>query len=330
MKISRRKAFALLGTLLLLVVFFKWRAVVKLFFSPPEKTKAKAAEPANPFMEEGKALVAVVRGKNVDAMVREAVSLIGGLEKIGIKGKSVLVKPNVVSAAPHPVTTNPQVVRAVVKLLYEEGAGNVYVGDMSAMLALPTRKNMERNGIKQAAEEAGAEVIFFEDHGWVNVELPKGRYIKRVSVTEWLYKVDRIINLPVIKTHRSASYSICLKNFVGATHIKQRPYLIDPTHWEELIAEMNLAWHPHLNIIDGTKTLIENGPWEGPAADTGLVIATGDRVAGDVTGLGIIRQFGRWAMVTEKDVWEQKQVKRAVELGLGVGKGAVKVVEKKI
>ena len=90
---------------------------------------------------------------------------------------------------------------------------------------------------------------------------------------------------------------------------------------------MNLAWRPHLNIIDGTKTLIEHGPWEGPAADTGLIIATGDRIAGDVTGLGIIKQLGRWPMVTEKDVWEQKQVRRALELGLGRAPGGVKVME---
>ena len=313
----------------MLLVFFKWRAVIKLFLARPENN-INAAGHGNPFTEEGKALVAVVRGENVDAMVREAVALIGGMQKIGVKGKTVLVKPNVVSGAPHPITTSPEVVRAVVKLLYEEGSSKVYVGDMSAMLALPTRKNMERNGIRRAAEEAGAEVVCFEEHGWVNVELPQARYIKRVSVTEWLYKVDRIINLPVIKTHRSASYSICLKNFIGATHIKQRPYLVDREHWEELIAEMNLAWQPHLNIIDGTKTLIEYGPWKGPAADTGLIIATGDRIAGDVTGLGIIKQFGRWPMVTEKDVWEQKQVKRALELGLGVGKDGMKVVEKKV
>lgn len=161
----------------------------------------------------------------------------------------------------------------------------------------------------------------------MKVDLPQARYIRHVNVTEWLSKVDRIINLPVIKTHRSASYSICLKNFIGATHIKQRPYLVDREHWEELIAEMNLAWRPDLNIIDGTKTLIENGPWEGPSADTGVIIATGDRIAGDVTGLAIIKGFGKWRMVTEKDVWEQKQVKRAFELGLGAGKGGINVVE---
>ncbi|RQW77218.1 MAG: DUF362 domain-containing protein, partial [Geobacter sp.] len=199
MTMTRRRILILGAVIILLLLFFRWRAVIALFLSPPEKS-GKRQEHGNPFSEEGNALVAVVRGRNVDAMVREAVALIGGLDRIDVKGKKVLVKPNVVSDAPHPITTNPEVVRAVVRLLYEEGASKVYVGDMSAMLTLPTRKNMERNGIRRAAEEAGAEVVCFEDHGWVNVELPQARYIKSVLVTEWLFKVDRVVNLPVIKT----------------------------------------------------------------------------------------------------------------------------------
>jgi len=141
---------------------------------------------------------------------------------------------------------------------------------------------------------------------------------------------DRVINLPVIKTHRSASYSICLKNFIGATHLKFRPYLIDTEHWEELIAEMNIAYQPHLNIVDGTRIMIEGGPWEGTAVDTNLIIASGDRVAADITGLEIIKKFGKWRMVTGKDIWEQKQIKRALELGLGAGKGDIKVIDKSL
>ncbi len=296
-------------------------------FSRPER-RMKPIRFDNPYKEDGKALVGIAKGKDIMSMVREAVSLIGGLERIDIKGKTVLVKPNVVSGEPNPATTNPEVVRAVVKLLKEAGASKVIVGDMSAMMTLSTKKNFERTGIKKAAEDEGAKVVYFEDHDWVEVELPGTKYISKVYVTEWIFNVDRVINLPVIKTHRSASYSICLKNFIGATHLKFRPYLIDTEHWEELIAEMNIAYQPHLNIVDGTRIMIEGGPWEGTAVDTNLIIASGDRVAADIEGLKIINSFGKWKMVTGKDVWEQKQIKRALELGLGAKKEEIKVIEK--
>jgi uncharacterized protein (DUF362 family) len=147
-----------------------------------------------------------------------------------------------------------------------------------------------------------------------------------VIVTEWLSKVDFIVNLPVIKTHRSASYSICLKNFIGCTHIRQRPYLIDSSRWEEVVAELNLAYRPHLNVVDGTVSMIEGGPWEGTAEKTGLIIASTDRVAADAVGLGVIKAFGKWGRVTGKDVWEQKQIKRAIELGIGKGKGEIELL----
>lgn len=302
--------------------------MAQLFFKP--KRKMKPLKFDNPYKENGKALVGIVRGDDILEMTREAIALIGGFEKIGVKGKTVLVKPNIVSAEPSPATTNPEVVRAVARVLKEEGASKVIVGDMSAMLTLSTKRNMIKTGIKKAAEEAGAEVVCFEDYDWVEVELPDAEYISHVYVTEWVFNADRIINLPVIKTHRSASYSICLKNFIGATHLKFRPYLIDSAHWEELVAEINIAYQPHLNIVDGTRIMIEGGPWQGTAADTNLIIASGDRIAADIAGLEIIKGFGKWHMVADKDVWEQKQITRALKLGLGAGRGNIKVVEKKI
>ncbi|MEK6538301.1 MAG: DUF362 domain-containing protein, partial [Nitrospirota bacterium] len=235
--------------------------MAQLFFKPEKQKEPRTAE--NLFKEGDKALIGVSGDKSPLEMVKEAVSLIGGFERLDLKGKSVLVKPNVVSGEPNPATTNPEVVNAVVRLLYEHGAKKVYVGDMSAMLTLSTKRNMKKSGIEKTAKDAGAEVIAFEDYNWVEVELPGARYIKSAYVTEWLYKADIIINLPVIKTHRSASYSICLKNFIGCTHLRQRPYLIDSSHWEELVAEFNLAYAPHLNIVDGTVSMIEGGPWSG-------------------------------------------------------------------
>ena len=321
---SRRFILSLLGSLFFFLTAGKRSAMANIFFKP--KKKMKPIIPPDPFIEGDKALVGVAGNSTIKEMIKEAVSLIGGFERLKLKGKTVLVKPNCVSGEKNPATTNPEVVKAVVEILYEQEAKKIYVGDMSALATLSTARNMKRNGIKKAAEEAGAEVIVFEDYDWVDVELPGALYIEKAYVTEWIYNVDIIINLPVIKTHRSASYTITLKNFIGCTHLKQRPYLIDSSHWEELISEFNIACRPDLNIVDGTVSMIEGGPWEGTSADTNLIIASGDRVAADIVGLGIIKSFGNWKMVTEKDVWEQRQIKRAVELGLGKGKGNIKLI----
>ena len=320
---STRRSILLL-ILLIGVAVFLWKGpLIRHLFSRPRR-KGERISPAETLPDK-KSMVGVAGKGSIEEKIRAAVSLIGGFEPFALKGKTVLVKPNVVSNKSSPSTTNPEVVRAMVKILYEEGAKKVYVGDMSAALYLTTLSNMEKAGIRKAAEEAGAEVIAFENHGWVEVEVPSVS-VRKVIVTEWLSKVDFIVNLPVIKTHRSASYSICLKNFIGCTHIRQRPYLIDSSRWEEVVAELNLAYRPHLNVVDGTVSMIEGGPWEGTAEKTGLIIASTDRVAADVVGLGVIKTFGKWEKVTEKDVWDQRQIKWAIELGIGKGKGEIELL----
>ena len=320
LKGTRRTFLYALGLALQMLFTYRWRVFWWPFIHRPKKGTLLPYRP-NPFKEGEKTLVSIVHGRDVETMVRKAIDLIGGRERLDVLGKSILLKPNILSGSPPPVTTNPRVINAIAKILFESGAKQVLVGDMSAFFKLPTRKNMEVTFIKIMAEEVEAELVPFEERGWVSVDIPQGQLLKKVYVTETLYQIDRIINIPVIKTHRSATYSIALKNFVGATHFIQRPYLVSRTHWEEVIAELNLAYTPDLNIVDGTRLMVEGGPWEGKAIDANLIIATGDRIAADLVGLGILKHYSSLPQIKEVDVWEQRQVKRAIEMGLGIRRG---------
>ncbi|OGP78130.1 MAG: hypothetical protein A2V86_03020 [Deltaproteobacteria bacterium RBG_16_49_23] len=322
----RRSFLIVLGVTILMFFTFRWRAIWWHFLFRPKKGMVQSRR--NRFVEGEKGLLSIVHGRNVEKAVRNAIDLIGGMEKLDVFGKSVLLKPNILDALPSPTTTHPQVVKAVAKILYEYGARHVLIGDMSAFFKLPTRKNMDLTSMKLIAEEVEAELVPFEERGWHCVDLPQGRFLKRVYVADALFEVDRIINLPVIKTHRSATYSIALKNFVGATHFRHRPYLVDRSHWEEVIAELNLAYTPDLNIIDGTRLMVEGGPWKGRAIDANLIIATGDRIAADVAGLGVLKHYSDLPQIRGVDVWEQRQVKRAIELGMGAkGKDEIELRE---
>jgi uncharacterized protein (DUF362 family) len=313
----RRSFLYVLGIALLLLFTFRWRSCWWPFIIRPKKGIPLPARP-NSFKEGEKTLVSIVHGIDVEKMVKTAIDLIGGIERLDVLGKSILLKPNILSGSLSPTTTNPKVIRAVAKILYESGARRVLVGDMSALFKLPTYKNMDATFIKLMADEVEAELVPFEERGWVSIDLPQGKFLNKVYVSEVLFQVDRIINLPVIKTHRSATYSIALKNFVGATHFRQRPYFVDRNHWEEVISELNLAYSPDLNIVDGTMLMVEGGPWKGMSRDANLVIATGDRIAADVVGLGVLKHYSELPQIKEVDVWDQRQVKHAMELKLGI------------
>lgn len=329
MRVIKYPLFYVIGISIYLILNFRWRYTFSLLFLRPKTKKIHPKHILNIYKDDDKAIVSIVQGDNIYTMLKEGIELLGGLEKLDIQGKSVLIKPNIINRYPSPANTNPLVIKYLIKLLRESGVSKMLVGDMSAIFALPTKKNAIKSGIWEVIQKEDVTFVPFENHGWVEVGIPQGRFIKKAMVSEIIYSVDRVINVPVIKTHRYANYSISLKNFIGAIHAQQRPYFIAPDFWEEVIAELNTAYTPHLNILDGTKIFTKGGPTRGTVATPNLIIVTGDRIAADVTGLSVIKTFGGWERISNKDVWEQRQIKRAIELHLGVSNPSeLKIVSK--
>ena len=321
------------GLTFLPAVAFAPRSILNtLLFEPDGALVPAKPLPPNPFMRDGKALVAIVRGDDPPAMLHAGLNLIGGLGRLDFHGKRVLIKPNVVNDRPPPSTTNPRVVEAVARLVREAGAHGVTVADSSGIIRFPSSANLAATGIKQAAELAGASVLALEEEPWVRVEPAGARALPHYYVSKPVYDADVFINLPVVKTHRFAHYSCSLKNMVGIIHPRYRPSVsfLSPD-WHERIAELNLAVHPHLTIADGTTLMIAGGPTSGTPARADLLLVSGDRIALDAVAVAVIRTFGAWPQVTAQGVWEQRQIKRAIELGLGIhGPSQVELVSQSL
>jgi len=311
------------GLLLLPAILRSPRNILgHLLFDPEGPLVPLKPAPENPYRRNGKSLVAIVHGKDPGRMLQCAINLLGGVERLGLRGKRVLLKPNVLNDRPSPSTTNPKVVGVMVTLVKEAGAAEVLVADGSGIIRLPTSVNLTNTGMRSAAVMAGARVLALEDEPWVRLEPSKAKFLTQFYFSQPVYDADVVINMPVIKTHRFAEFSCSLKNFVGAVHPRYRPSVTFWTgDWHERIAELNLAVHPTLTVADGTTTMIEGGPTSGRAAKTDLLICSGDRVAVDLVAIALLRSFGTWPKLQGKRIGDQRQVKRAAALGLGVGSG---------
>jgi uncharacterized protein (DUF362 family) len=235
----------------------------------------------------------MVHGTDVPATVERAIELIGGLRKLQLTGTRTLLKPNVVGGGAPPITTDPRVVQALGTLVQAEKPASLIVGEMSAVMALPTRPHLERTGMLQVARAIGADVIAFDDEDWVEVHPLHVEYTTAVYVAKSAYEAERLISIPVIKTHRHASFSCALKNTVGCVHGKNKPWMYGDG-WEAAVAELNAAVRPHLYVVDGLQSLVKGGPWAGEAVPTQVILASGDPIATDVVALGLIKAFGRW------------------------------------
>ena len=317
MRLTRRVVLSLAGLAALGIGIPACRKMLwQILFSPEAPEVPPPPLAGNPFKEGSKSLVAIVHGTDVTAMVRRATELLGGLGKLQLTGTRTLLKPNVVGGSKPPITTDPRVVQALGALVRAEQPDSLVVGEMSAVMALPTRRHLEYTGMVQVARAIGAGVIAFDEGEWVEVHPSGVEHTTTVYVAKAAYEAQRLISVPVIKTHRHASFSCALKNTVGCVHGRNKPWMYG-SGWEAAVAELNTAVRPHLYVVDGLQSLVQGGPWSGEASATQVILASGDPIATDVVALGLIKAFGRWDLVAAKGVWEQVQIQRAMALGLG-------------
>ena len=85
-----------------------------------------------------------------------------------------------------------------------------------------------------------------------------------------------------------------------------------------MIAESNLVYRPDFYISDATKCFVTNGPNIGTLREPDIVLASSDVLANDAVGLALLKTLGTVPKIQNHSVWAQPQIKRAVELNLGV------------
>ncbi len=252
---------------------------------------------------------------NLKETILKAIDEIGGFKKFIKKGDVVFLKPNFNTADPFPASTDYEFLKVVVELVYDCGAKSVMLGD-SSTYTLNTRKIMEKLGIFDLLEmEQPPRIYIFEEGEWVKKEIPESKYLKSVSLPEILFRADKLILLPCLKTHFQAQFTGALKLSVGFMKPFQRVGL-HLKNIQEKIAELNKVINPDLIIMDARKCFIKGGPSRGEVREPNLILASRDRVAIDVEGIKIIQSF-KGSDLDGIDPWQLSQIKRAVELGLG-------------
>lgn len=270
---------------------------------------------------EGVAQVALVKTMDRAGGVRRAIELLGINP---VEGKDVLLKPNFNSADPPPGSTHPDVLRTLVTRLKEMGAGKITVGDRSGMG--DTTAVMRMLKVFDLANELGFDVQVFDDlgaEGWVEVQ-PSGSHWKQgYLLAAPCLDCGALVQTCCLKTHRYGGiFTLSLKNSVGMVakyHPETRYNYMQELHGSpdqrRMIAEINAAYSPALVVLDGVEAFVSGGPDRGELATPGVMLVGTDRVAIDAVGVAILRQHGA---VFQGAIFEQDQIARAVELGLGV------------
>jgi len=277
--------------------------------------------------------VAFVKTDDRAEGVRQAVAL---LKPEGLRGSRILLKPNLNSADPSPGSTHPDTLRALVEVLQEAGVAHITVGERSGF-GQNTREVVERTGVFALSRELGFELVLFDEMdegGWVKLEPEGSHWPHGFFVPRLLSEVDAVVQTCNLKTHRAGGhFTISLKNSVGlvARQVagRGRDYMLDlhlsggegekmpNPHQRRMIAEINVAYDPKLIVMDGLVAFTTGGPAVGTRVNSQVFLAASDRVALDAVGVALLRHWGTTPEVSEGPIFEQEQITRAVELGLG-------------
>lgn len=222
------------------------------------------------------------------AAVERAVTLLGGMGSCIKPGERVLIKPNLLKASrpEDAVTTHPEVVRAVIRLVHDAG-GIPLVGDSPGIGELS--KVCERAGILEVIEEEGAVLTALDDPVIVKNE---GRF-QRYEIARVAMEADAIINLPKLKTHGMTVLTGAVKNLFGCIPGKRKVQWhfnsgVDHASFARMLVELSSLLKPRLSIMDAIVGMEGNGPGSGDPRRIGAVLAGRDPVAVDVVAADLV------------------------------------------
>jgi uncharacterized protein (DUF362 family) len=240
-----------------------------------------------------------------------------------VRGKEVLIKPNFNTADPAPGSTHNDTLAALVEELWAMGAGAISLGERSY---LPTSQVMEQKGIMSLMKRKDVKIIDFDnldDSDWVEFKPTNSHWPAGFRVARPILETESLVSACCLKTHQFGGvFTMSLKVHVGVVPTFRHGYeymtqLHQSTHQQKMIAEINEPFSPDLIVLDGMDVFVDGGPSTGKRVKGNVFLASTDRVAIDAVGVAILKVLGSNEAIMKKKIFEQEQIARAVELGLG-------------
>lgn len=215
-------------------------------------------------------------------------TLLDGLRlfPIDVRGKCVLLKPNLVEDLPGPVNTNPVLIGAAARCFLQLGARRVVVGEGPGHQR-DTELVVASSGLKPILRE---ERIEFVDLNRAQLKKVKVRASYSGLGELWLpcevLTSDFVVSMPKIKTHHWAGVTLSLKNMFGIVPGMKYGWPKNLLHWagiHESILDICATVPIHFVIADGITAMEGNGPLQGDPRALRKIVLSDDPVAADAT-----------------------------------------------
>lgn len=232
--------------------------------------------------------MSIVRGADRLKSLHLGLKSLGGMESFIKKGDRVLIKVNAAFATPAilSATTNPELLAEVCRLCLKAGAASVVVTDNPIN---DPESCFSLTGLREGANSAGARVILPRAGFFRPTTVAGGTLIKDWPLLFTPFQgITKLISISPVKDHHRSGASMVMKNWYGLLGGRRNIFHQDI---HNTIKELALMVKPTLVILDGTTTMMANGPTGGSLSDlkaTNTVILSTDQVAADAVGATLL------------------------------------------
>jgi uncharacterized protein (DUF362 family) len=211
-----------------------------------------------------------------------------GISASEIKGKRILLKPNLVESnagATH-INTHPLVIHGAFEAFMACGAAEVLVGEGTAHYR-DSLLLLEETGLVEVLVEDRIRFVDFNYDEVYSVTNAGGNSrLKELVFPETLQKVDWIVSMAKMKTHHWASVTLSMKNLFGVMPGSYYGWPKNVLHWagiNKTILDIYATLRPHLTIVDGIIGMEGDGPIMGTPHPAGVLVMGRNFPAVDAT-----------------------------------------------
>jgi uncharacterized protein (DUF362 family) len=230
-------------------------------------------------------LIARASAYNMD--VYDIVYRMVAAHNLNVRGKKIVLKPNLVEFDAHTaINTHPVVIHATYEAFRKLGAAQIRIAEGPG----------HRRATLDLADAAGYFDTIPKFEGAftdLNLDSVAKRTIPHpVSTLKSLYlphtvlDCDLLVSLPKLKTHHWAGATLAMKNLFGLVPGGVYGWPKNVLHWAgiaESIVDLNHLFPRQFAIVDGIVGMEGNGPIQGKPKNAGVLIAGRDVVAVDAT-----------------------------------------------
>lgn len=259
-------------------------ALVKGCAQPPPSPRWEGAA----YRKKERSQVAILEAKSYNRPLAETVRNGINLFGLNVRGKTVVLKPNLVEYDPAgAINTHPAVIAATIDAFRSLGAREVVVAESSG-LRRDTEYLLTASGLYTLLKDYKARYVDL-DYDDVRPLRVQSHFtgFPHFYLPETILKADLLVTMPKLKTHHWAGVTLCLKNMFGVMPGSIYGWPKNILHQagidHSIIDISSTLPVPQFAIVDGIIGMEGDGPIQGDPKPVGILIFGDDPVAVDAT-----------------------------------------------